>query len=115
MSEGTGVEGFEKQLAALRVAFEARLGERLAELEAARDGLDAASGETARGQALDHVARLAHGISGSAATFGYPEFSKLAERLEIACPTDSDVEDKLRQLIDAIRATQSAQATQSES
>jgi len=101
---------FEAQLAALCAAFEARLDDRLTELEDARADLAAADGAEGRGRAVEQVGRLAHGISGSAATFGYPELSKLAERLEAACSVDAGVEERLDRLIEAVRESRPAGA-----
>lgn len=65
------------QLGALRSRFQARL-------RTDRNGCRAARAALASGAPLDHraLARLAHGLHGIAATFGYAELSARAGRLE---------------------------------
>jgi HPt (histidine-containing phosphotransfer) domain-containing protein len=63
----------------LRSYFAGRLPARVAEVEAARDAArDAAWG----GEALRTFHRTAHSLAGAGATFGFPEVSELAGRLE---------------------------------
>jgi HPt (histidine-containing phosphotransfer) domain-containing protein len=79
--------------------FAGRLPARIAELEAARD---AARRAGRAGEPLRTFHRLAHSLAGAGATFGYPEVSDLAGRLERllkkalgggAPPTDADDEE----------------------
>jgi HPt (histidine-containing phosphotransfer) domain-containing protein len=59
--------------------FAGRLPARIAEVEAARDAVRSA-GWT--GEPLRTFHRLAHSLAGAGATFGFPEVSDLAGRLE---------------------------------
>jgi len=63
----------------LRHYFAGRLPDRLAEVERARDAARAA-GWT--GDPLRAFHRLTHSLAGAGATFGFPEVSDLARRLE---------------------------------
>jgi HPt (histidine-containing phosphotransfer) domain-containing protein len=76
---------FERELAALSAAFGERLVLRHRELVTAGAELGAAADAGARKVALRRVSALAHGLNGSAATFGYPELTVAAEALEAAC------------------------------
>lgn len=64
-------DAIQAQLAQLKVAFLAQVGERLAELDRAWAGGD-----------LPEVHRLAHKLAGTAGTFGVVEISTLARNLE---------------------------------
>jgi diguanylate cyclase (GGDEF)-like protein len=63
----------------LRRSFAGRLPTRLAEVEAARD---AARDAGWAGEPLRTFHRLAHSLAGVGATFGFPEVTELARRLE---------------------------------
>lgn len=112
MAETKRRADFERELAALSAAFGERLVLRRRELEAAGAALGVAADECAREAALQRVSELAHGLNGSAATFGYPELTVAAEALEAAClsalaDTGDDAETKeagrlLAELIDAV-------------
>ena len=112
---------FESELAALAVAFTERLHLRLAELLDAQAELRAAAGAAAREAAFDQIRILAHGINGSAATFGHPALSEAAEALEAAMmevlsdatngARETHAAGLLASLIDAVAAAaQSAQS-----
>lgn len=90
MDKPGGMEGFEEKLAALTRAFNERLELRHRELAAAAAELQAAADEDAKAAALEQVRKLAHGISGSAATFGHPALTRLAQALEATCLTAID-------------------------
>ncbi len=91
--------------------FAGRLPARIAEVEAARD---AARGAGWAGEPLRTFHRLAHSLAGAGATFGFPEVSDLAGRLERRLkallaggppPTDAyhaEIDDLLAQLRDTI-------------
>ncbi len=64
----------------LRRYFAGRLPDRLAEVEEARDATRAAGW---KGGPLRTFHRLAHSLAGAGATFGFPEVSDLARRLEV--------------------------------
>jgi HPt (histidine-containing phosphotransfer) domain-containing protein len=93
----------------LRSYFAGRLPARVAEVEAARDAArDGAWG----GEALRTFHRTAHSLAGAGATFGFPEVSELAGRLEVllgrsAPPGEDDRREvdsllrDLRQIADA--------------
>lgn len=68
----------------LRRYFAGRLPTRVAEVEAARD---AARGAGWAGEPLRTFHRLAHSLSGVGATFGFPEVTELARRLETLLKT----------------------------
>jgi len=84
--------------------FAGRLPARIAEVEAARD---AARGAGWAGEPLRTFHRLAHSLAGAGATFGFPEVSDLAGRLEQRlkkvlgggeAPAGDEVEDLLARL-----------------
>lgn len=112
MAETKRKADFERELAALSAAFAERLVLRHRELITAAAELGAAADAGARRAALQRVSVLAHGLNGSAATFGYPELTVAAEALETAClsalkDADGDVETgeasrSLAALIDAV-------------
>jgi HPt (histidine-containing phosphotransfer) domain-containing protein len=63
----------------LKRYFAGRLPARVAEVEAARD---AARGAGWTGEPLHTFHRLAHSLAGVGSTFGYPEVTAVATRLE---------------------------------
>jgi diguanylate cyclase (GGDEF)-like protein len=88
----------------LRRYFAGRLPARLAEVEAARDGARDAGWE---GEPLRTFHRLAHSLAGVGATFGFPEITAAARRLEAVLkaamttegpPAAADVDLLLRRL-----------------
>lgn len=73
--------GFDDRMARLRERFLARAGEdRLALLEASAAG-DAAA-----------VRRVVHGLAGAGGTFGFPEVSEAAQRVEDALDEGASAE-----------------------
>ncbi len=81
MSDSTAE--LEQRLAALQIAFAAKLDDRLGEIEAAVRPLAAAGGDT--NQALRRLRDLAHKLSGSGATFGFADLGREAAGLESLC------------------------------
>src|SRR6185436_13525703 len=81
----------------LRVWYRDRLPARIAALEAARTALEARDPE-----ALESLRRIAHMLHGSGATYGFPEISEAARRLENA-PEDGLLEPA-KTLVQALRA-----------
>lgn len=73
MSDSGPDTNIETEIEALRQSFRARLPDRIGALRAAVEAADAAA-----------MADAAHGISGSAGLFGYPDLSAAAEALELA-------------------------------
>ncbi len=75
------------QVKALKDEYEAKLPERLDELDAA---FAAMPGDD---QALETLYALAHKLNGSAGTFGFTALSEAAERLEAICQSLLEVRD----------------------
>jgi HPt (histidine-containing phosphotransfer) domain-containing protein len=83
-----------------RAEYRASLPARLARLEAALEAWRGA----ATAPALHELERCAHGIAGSAATFGLPQLGAAARALEDACEQGSaDVAALAGQLRDGLR------------
>lgn len=74
------MSAFDERMAELRARFVIRAAEQRAQLAAALLASD-----------LEEVRRLAHGLSGSAGVFGFPELSEGAQALEEA--VDAGAED----------------------
>lgn len=75
----------------LRAWYRTRLGARIAALESARGGLERKESES-----LESVRRIAHQLRGSGATYGFPEITESARRLEESAPaTISEAVDGL--------------------
>lgn len=72
---------FDERMAVLRARFVARAAEQRAQLAAALLAED-----------RDETRRLAHGLSGSAGVFGFPEISADAQALEEAVDEGADSE-----------------------
>lgn len=90
--------------AELRRYFAGRLPDRLAEIGQARDAARAAGWA---GEPFRTFHRLVHSLAGAGATFGFPEVSELARRLEVLLktalregkpPRDAEVDDLLVRL-----------------
>jgi HPt (histidine-containing phosphotransfer) domain-containing protein len=88
----------------LKRYFAGRLPLRAAEVEAARD---AARGAGWAGEPLRTFHRVAHSLAGAGATFGHPEVTEIAHRLESllksalaggAPPAEGEVDGLLRRL-----------------
>ncbi len=81
---------FQQQIKALRDEYEAKLPERLQELDAGFKQLppDGGAGESC--QELENLMVLAHKLSGSAGTFGFMALGVAAEKLENACQVSLD-------------------------
>jgi len=82
--------GFDERMAQLRKRFVARAQEERAQLIAA-----ATVGDRAE------MRRVAHGLSGSAGVFGFPEIGLDAQALEEAVDSEAD-EGELRRLCSAL-------------
>lgn len=78
--------GFDEKMAGLRARFVVRAGEDRARLEAALAALDRVE-----------LKRLAHGLSGSAGIFGFPQITEEAQALEAALDSEA-VDEELRRL-----------------
>jgi len=91
----------------LKTWYRERLPARIAALEAARSELSRPGNE-----ALDSIRRIAHLLRGSGGTYGFPEITESARRVEEAS-ADSLLEP-LRTLIETLRAAAAAGATADE-
>jgi diguanylate cyclase (GGDEF)-like protein len=87
----------------LRTWYRERLPARIAALEAARAELSRPGSE-----ALDSIRRIAHLLRGSGGTYGFPEITESACRVEEA-PAEA-LEAPLQTLIETLRATAAAAA-----
>ena len=76
---------FQQQVKALRDEYEAKLPERLQELDAGFKQLPPDGGAGESRQELENLMVLAHKLSGSAGTFGFMALGVAAEKLENAC------------------------------
>ncbi|MBC8338572.1 MAG: Hpt domain-containing protein [Rhodospirillales bacterium] len=92
----------------LQDAFKANLEDRLAEVDAALDSLRTAGEDNA--DALNHLMGLAHKLTGSAGTFGFPATSDAAGELETLCESlekaggDASAHfDRIAALVDGLR------------
>ena len=70
-----------QQIQKLRIAYTAQIAEKLAQLQAGRQGLEQLPWNPQRAVSLH---RQAHNLAGSGATFGYTELSQAARSLELA-------------------------------
>ncbi|MDH5749896.1 MAG: diguanylate cyclase [Rhodospirillales bacterium] len=70
------------QFEAIQGRFSATLGERLGEIEAARDALFAATGDKDISDYVELMTFPVHRLTGAGATFGYPAISRAAGNLE---------------------------------
>ena len=85
----------EDKLAALRASYAARLLENLEEMDAAARSLAADTSLEETRSVLAFLNTLAHRITGSGATFGFPGISKRAYELERLVETLSSAEATL--------------------
>ncbi len=83
----------------LKLWYRDRLPDRISALEATRGNL-----ERGEAEALDSLRRLAHALRGSGATYGFPEISEAAKRVEEASEEETlpSVSDLLRTLKGAV-------------
>lgn len=80
MSGGEG-DDLEARFAAIHDRFRARLRARLEQVRGLRDELSHAPGDE---EVLGRVKTLAHNLSGSSGTFGFPQVGVIAAELEAA-------------------------------
>ena len=76
---------FQDKIKALRDEYEAKLPDRLRELDAVFNQLPPEDGAGESRPALENLMALAHKLSGSAGTFGFMALGVAAEKLENAC------------------------------
>jgi HPt (histidine-containing phosphotransfer) domain-containing protein len=90
----------------LRRYFAGRLPARIAEIEAA---LAAARAAGWTGDPLRTAHRLAHSLKGAGTTFGFPEVSELARRLEevLAGAVGEEEEREIEEILARLRADSS--------
>ncbi|WP_027720617.1 Hpt domain-containing protein [Maridesulfovibrio zosterae] len=81
------MKSFEKQLIELNKKYAAALGDRLAELEAYLSAYELSGSDVE----LVKLYKGAHAIAGSARTFGLPEVTVNAKKLELAARDESEI------------------------
>ena len=81
----TEPQSMEQKLAKLRKSYAENLGDRIAEIEAAVEAYAGALQGEGAATKLGEIQAFTHKISGSGATFGFPEVSDVARAMENAC------------------------------
>ena len=75
-------EKFINRMEALRSAFEAKLGERLNELEAVIGEMNTVNSSVGMKKSLEKLHTLSHKLRGAASTFGFSHVAGIAQVLE---------------------------------
>jgi HPt (histidine-containing phosphotransfer) domain-containing protein len=73
----------ERKIAEIRASFSGKLNTKLADIKRAQHNLDNAKSVSEAETALNELNMLTHTLAGSAATFGFPDISKISIEFEM--------------------------------